>query len=93
MSVPCDSKSRSVQNIGLGELTGTSYNHPQQSDRTDEQIHEGLDRYMAYIDKCYRIQSEYRPEELRSILDSFAPVLFKHLDEEVESLKGPNMSK
>ena len=41
--------------------------------------------------KCADDPSEYSSEKLRSIMDSFYKILFQHLDEEVESLKGPNM--
>ncbi|KAK9899103.1 hypothetical protein P389DRAFT_141074 [Cystobasidium minutum MCA 4210] len=53
-----------------------------------EQIHDGLDAYSAYISKCRQMPSVYKPTELREIMDGFEKVLFQHLDEEVESLKG-----
>ena len=45
---------------------------------------------MAYLKQG---PSNYSADKLRSIMKSFEEVLFTHLDEEVESLKGENMSK
>lgn len=59
----------------------------------DEQIHTGLDKYSAYISKCRQMPSNYKASELREIMDSFEKVLFQHLDEEVESLKGMFISE
>jgi hypothetical protein len=55
---------------------------------TDEAIHEGLDAYSAYLKKCRQTPAEYKAEDLRCIMDGFEKVLFQHLDEEVESLRG-----
>jgi hypothetical protein len=37
--------------------------------------------------------SSYSPEEMRACLDGFREVLFTHLDEEVEDLKGDNLKQ
>jgi len=63
--------------------------HPEQH----KGIHAGLDLYDAYIKDIKKAPTKYSPVELRKVMDSFKEVLLKHLDEEVESLKGPNMSK
>ena len=59
----------------------------------DKEIHAGLDKYEAYLVKCTQQPSKYSADELRAIMKSFEEVLFLHLDEEVLSLKGKNMSK
>lgn len=55
---------------------------------TDEQIHAGLDAYAAYLSKCRQMPSTFKAGELCEIMASFEKILFQHLDEEVESLKG-----
>jgi hypothetical protein len=58
-----------------------------------EEIHHGLDEYVAYIKKCRKDNKEWDGEKMKSIMDSFRGVLFKHLDHEVESLSGEEMKK
>jgi len=58
-----------------------------------EEIHHGLDEYVAYIKKCRKDHKEWDGEKMKSTMDSFRGVLFKHLDHEVESLKGDEMKK
>jgi len=58
-----------------------------------EEIHKGLDEYVAYIRKCRKSPSEFDGEMLKEIMDSFRVALFKHLDHEVESLSGEEMKK
>jgi hypothetical protein len=58
-----------------------------------EEIHHGLDEYVVYIKKVKKNPKEWDGEKLRSIMDSFREVLFKHLDHEVESLSGEEMKK
>jgi hypothetical protein len=71
---------------------------PQFADQGDhlkqhEEIHKGLDEYVAYIKKCQKDREEWDSDNMRSIMDSFREILFKHLDHEVESLKAENMKK
>jgi hypothetical protein len=54
-------------------------------------IHEGLDKYDAYLNKAMRDQSSYSSEELRAIMDSLRKPLFDHLDEEVRDLGAGSM--
>ncbi|KDQ57496.1 hypothetical protein JAAARDRAFT_193815 [Jaapia argillacea MUCL 33604] len=56
-------------------------------------IHDGLDELDALILKWTENPSEYSPVEMRECLDGFREVLFRHLDEEVNDLKGENMKK
>ncbi|KAH8916076.1 hypothetical protein BT69DRAFT_1355996 [Atractiella rhizophila] len=63
--------------------------HPQ----SHRAIHDGLDRYEAYLDKCRKDPSKLDPAELKALMESFEQVLFKHLDEEVQSLRWDNIKK
>jgi len=58
-----------------------------------EEIHKGLDEYVAYIKKCRKDRKNWDGEKMKSIMDSFRDILFKHLDHEVESLSGENLKK
>ncbi|KAF9529354.1 hypothetical protein CPB83DRAFT_852521 [Crepidotus variabilis] len=58
-----------------------------------EGIHQGLVNLMALVSKFEEDQTSYSPVEMRACLDSFRDVLFNHLDEEVEDLKGSNLKK
>ena len=53
----------------------------------------GLDEYTALLGKYANDPSSYSPAELRSCLDSFRDVLFRHLNEEVEDLKAESLQK
>ena len=57
------------------------------------EIHKGLDKFQTYIDECKTSKRDLRLEELKLIMDSFGPVLWQHLEEEVEQLKPENMRK
>ncbi|CAA7261621.1 unnamed protein product [Cyclocybe aegerita] len=56
-------------------------------------IHEGLVKLEKLVDKWTDEPATYSPEEMRDCLDSFRDVLFHHLDEEVEDLRGENLKK
>jgi len=56
-------------------------------------IHEGLDRLEQLVRGWKSAPSTYSPVEMKECLDSFRDVLFHHLDEEVEDLKGENIRK
>jgi hypothetical protein len=58
-----------------------------------EEIHKGLDEYVAYIRRCRKDPKEWDGEKMKDIMDSFRDVLFKHLDHEVESLSGDELKK
>jgi len=58
-----------------------------------EEIHKGLDEFIAYIRKCRKDPKEWDGDKMRKILDSFRGILFKHLDHEVESLQGEELKK
>ena len=61
--------------------------------RQHEQIHEGLEKFEAYLKQCLYGEKEVRMEELKEIMDSFGEVLWTHLDLEVEMLGATNMRK
>lgn len=58
-----------------------------------EEIHKGLDEFIAYIRKCRKDPKEWDGDKMKKILDSFRGILFKHLDHEVENLRGEEMKK
>lgn len=59
----------------------------------DSQNDQGLDKLEVFLNKTKANHSAYTGEELRSILSSFGPILFLHLDEEVKTLQGENMRR
>ena len=58
-----------------------------------KQIHNGLDKFEDYIQKCRSGEKELRLEEMKSIMDTFGTVLWQHLDDEVAQLGAENMRK
>lgn len=56
-------------------------------------IHDGLERYQAYISQCKADPDAYDGTKLRGIMDSFHDVLFNHLDTEVEDLGAESVQK
>ncbi|KAJ3515254.1 hypothetical protein NLJ89_g1879 [Agrocybe chaxingu] len=53
----------------------------------------GLVKLEKLVDKWIDEPSTYSPKEMRDCLDSFRDVLFHHLDEEVEDIRGENLKK
>ncbi|SGY13623.1 BQ5605_C010g05916 [Microbotryum silenes-dioicae] len=58
-----------------------------------EQIHAGMDRYQDYIRAARATPTAFSPEKLREIMGSMGPILFYHLDAEVETLKADNLKR
>ena len=56
-------------------------------------IHDGLDKFEAYLQACSSGERELRLEELKALMDGFGEVLWAHLDDEVKELGAYNMSK
>ncbi|KAJ7737780.1 hypothetical protein DFH07DRAFT_905700 [Mycena maculata] len=56
-------------------------------------IHEGLEALAALVEKFKKEPSMYSPTEMRVCLDGFREVLFRHLDAEVNDLRGENLKK
>lgn len=58
-----------------------------------KQIHAGLEKFQEYLDDCLSGEKELRLGEMKTILDGFGDVLWKHLDQEVKELGAENMRK
>lgn len=58
-----------------------------------KEIHKGLEKFEAYLEECQSGEKELRLGELKTIMDGFGDVLWKHLDQEVEELGAENMRK
>ncbi|SCZ89666.1 BZ3500_MvSof-1268-A1-R1_Chr9g10538 [Microbotryum saponariae] len=56
-------------------------------------IHAGMDRYQDYIRAARATPTAFSPEKLREIMGSMGPILFYHLDAEVETLKADNLRR
>jgi len=56
-------------------------------------IHDGLEKYSAYLNAAKRDPDSYDGNELRKIMESFHDVLFNHLDEEVRDLGAESVRK
>lgn len=54
-------------------------------------IHEGLEKFEAYVKDCRSGERELRLDEMREIMDGFGKVLWQHLDDEVKALRAENM--
>ena len=58
-----------------------------------KQIHNGLDKFEAYIDDCKAGKRDMRMDELKDIMDTFGTVLWAHLQDELDQLSVENMRK
>ncbi|KAJ5388975.1 uncharacterized protein N7496_000043 [Penicillium cataractarum] len=58
-----------------------------------KQIHAGLEKLESYLEKCRSGEEDMRREEVKRLMEGFGGVLWKHLDEEVQTLKADNMRK
>jgi hemerythrin-like domain-containing protein len=58
-----------------------------------EAIHEGLVGFEAYVRACRDGKEELDWEVLRGKMESWGDVLWRHLDEEVHTLRAENMKK
>ncbi|KAL8304611.1 hypothetical protein RB597_004271 [Gaeumannomyces tritici] len=56
-------------------------------------IHEGMDQLEEYINKCRSREVDLEMSVLLQKLDSWGTVLWKHMDQEVETLGAANMRK
>ncbi|KAK1927009.1 hypothetical protein DB88DRAFT_476362 [Papiliotrema laurentii] len=54
-------------------------------------IHDGLDKYEAFLKASLANPNNYSAATLRGIMDGFKDVLFRHLDEEVRDLGAESM--
>lgn len=58
-----------------------------------KEMHKGLDVLQPYLIDCKAGVQDFRRDRVRSIMDSFATVLWNHMDEEVRELEAESMSK
>ena len=58
-----------------------------------KQIHQGLDKFEAYLEECKSGERELRLEEMKALMDTFGAVLWAHLDDEVKELGAEKMRK
>lgn len=58
-----------------------------------KEIHDGLERYAAFLVAAMDDHSKYSATELREILDSFKTPLMRHLDQEVKDLEPDVLRK
>ena len=56
-------------------------------------IHDGVEKFEEYLQKCRSGEKELRLGEMKEIMDTFGEVLWEHLDEEVKQLKAESMRK
>lgn len=61
--------------------------------RQHKQIHAGLEKLEAYLEKCRSGEEDLRREEVKRLMEGFGKVLWAHLDEEVQTLGADNMRK
>lgn len=61
--------------------------------RQHKQIHAGLEKLEAYLENCRSGEEDMRREEVHRLMKCFGEVLWKHLDEEVQTLRAENMRK
>ncbi|KAJ6084651.1 hypothetical protein N7486_011451 [Penicillium sp. IBT 16267x] len=59
--------------------------------RQHKQIHAGLEKLQAYLEKCRSGEEDLRREEVKRLMEGFGEVLWKHLDDEVKTLGAENM--
>ncbi|KAG5649103.1 hypothetical protein H0H81_006288, partial [Sphagnurus paluster] len=55
------------------------------------EVYAGLESLMQKVAQWRKDPTAYSPTEMRAALDNLAEVLFEHLDEEVEDLRGDNL--
>lgn len=58
-----------------------------------KQIHAGLEKLEFYLEECRSGAEDLRREEVKRLMQGFGEVLWKHLDEEVQTLRADNMRK
>lgn len=61
--------------------------------RQHKDIHAGMDGFGDYLRGCLSGETPLEMSRLREQMDSWGPVLLKHLDQEVETLGAENMRK
>lgn len=59
--------------------------------RQHKQIHDGMDVFEAYLEKCRSGETELELRVMKEKMDSWGEVLWTHLDQEVKTLGAENM--
>jgi len=70
-----------------------SFREDEQHKTAHKLIHDGLDALGGYVQRIRAEPSMYSSVDLRAVLDGFREPLMRHLDEEVNDLRGENMKK
>jgi hypothetical protein len=68
-----------------------AFQHGAEHKLAHEAIHDGLERYSAFLHESLKDEKSYAPDKLRAILDSFREPLFHHLDQEVQDLGADSL--
>lgn len=58
-----------------------------------KQIHNGLAKLESYLEDCRSGETDLERVEMKRLMDAFGDVLWKHLDEEVYTLRADNMRR
>lgn len=58
-----------------------------------KEIHKGMDVFQEYLSKCRNRELDLEMPVLKAKMDTWGGVLWKHLDQEVETLGAENMRK
>lgn len=58
-----------------------------------KQIHAGLAGLEGYLEDCRAGEAELELAEVKRLMDVFGEVLWRHLDEEVQTLRAENMRR
>lgn len=58
-----------------------------------KQIHNGLDKFEEYLADVKSGKRDLVYGEMKSVMETFGEVLWKHLDDEVHELRAENMKK
>jgi hemerythrin-like domain-containing protein len=61
--------------------------------RQHREIHKGMDEFEEYLNRCRSGETELELRVMKEKMDSWGEVLWKHLDQEVETLGAENMRK
>jgi hypothetical protein len=61
--------------------------------RQHREIHKGMDEFERYLKGCKEGEWELNLGVMRGKMDSWGEVLWKHLDQEVETLGAENMRR
>ncbi|GIJ92132.1 hypothetical protein Asppvi_011108 [Aspergillus pseudoviridinutans] len=58
-----------------------------------EQIHAGMNQLQEYLNQCVSGTTEMRMDKMKQLMDTFGPVLWTHLDDEVRALGAETMRR